>query len=172
MKKLTLALLGAAASLTVASPAVAETDASRFVGPRVGVVGGYDNFQDTDGMVYGVQAGWDLKVLKNVTVGPEVTFSDSTADTAGVNASRDVGINLRAGYVLSDNLLAFGKVGYANTRVEAGGLSANFEGVRFGGGLEYAFAKNMSASVEYARTEYEANVGGRDQVLVGLNYRF
>lgn len=166
MKTIVLATLAALASM--ATPALAQD----FTGARVGATVGYDNVQGVEDVAYNAVVGYDLAVAPKVTLGAEATLGDSTVSSAGVKASRDVAVSLRAGYALTPRILAFGKVGYATTRVEALGTSANFEGVRFGGGLEMAVAKNTYISAEYARTEYEAGIGGRDQALVGVGFRF
>jgi len=167
MKNLFFAAVVALAAM-VTTPAVAQD----FTGARVGATVGYDNYRDAEDVAYNAVVGYDLEVADSFTLGAEATLGDSTVSGDGINASRDVGVSLRAGYVLTPRVLAFGKVGYATTRVEGFGVPLNFEGVRFGGGLEYAVTKNAYVSAEYARTEYEANLGGRDQALLGVGFRF
>jgi outer membrane immunogenic protein len=165
-------LFGAVAALltVAAAPAMAQD----FTGPRIGVVGGYDNVQAREGFTYGVVAGVDAPVANGVIVGVEATFEDSTTNGAGVDASRELGVAARAGVVVLPKVLAFGKVGYTNARADFanGGASVTLEGLRYGGGLEYAVTKRTYATVEYRRSEYEDGVGGRDGVLVGLGIRF
>ncbi|MGC4251194.1 MAG: porin family protein [Sphingobium sp.] len=165
------AILAAIAAASVAVPAFAQ-DAAPFTGPRAGVILGYDNIQGSDGFTYGASTGYDIAVTPRITVGPEVSFSDSTTKDAGVHASRDLAASLRLGYVVNPKLLAFGKVGYANTRFEFAGAHQSLEGVRFGGGLEYAVTPRTYISAEYQRSEYEDNFGGRDAGLVGIGFRF
>lgn len=164
----TLVLAAVAALAAMAAPASAQD----FTGARVGATVGYDNVQGAEDVAYNAVVGYDLAVAPRATIGAEATLGDSTVSAYGIKASRDLGVSLRAGYVLTPRVLAFGKVGYANTRVEAFGTHVNFEGVRFGGGLEFAATRNTYISAEYARTEYEAGLGGRDQALVGVGFRF
>jgi outer membrane immunogenic protein len=164
----TIVLAAVAALAAMATPAAAQD----FTGARVGATVGYDNVQGVEDVAYNAVVGYDLAVAPRVTLGAEATLGDSEVSTAGVAASRDVGVSLRAGYVLTPRLLAFGKVGYATTRVETLVGNTNFEGVRFGGGLEMAVTKDLYVSAEYARTEYEAGIGGRDQALIGFGVRF
>jgi outer membrane immunogenic protein len=164
-------ILAAVAAAAVAAPAFAQ-DAAPFTGPRAGVTVGYDSLGDEEGVSYGVTAGYDLAVTPNLTFGPEVSLGDSTTDAAGVDVSRDLAASVRLGYVVNPRLLAFGKVGYADTRFEVAGTNVNFEGVRFGGGLEFAVTPNAYVSAEYQRTEYEDNFGGRDAGVVGIGFRF
>jgi len=165
------AILAAIAAATVSVPAFAQ-DAAPFTGPRAGVTAGFDKIQGGEGASYGVSAGYDLAVTPNITFGPEVSFSDSTADFGGIDASRDLAASVRLGYVLTPQLLAFGKVGYANSRIEIPGDHQTLEGVRYGGGLEYSVTPRTYVSAEYQRTEYEGHFGGRDAAVVGVGFRF
>jgi len=79
---------------------------------------------------------------------------------------------VRLGYVVTPQVLAFGKVGYANSRFEIPGDHQTLEGVRYGGGLEYSVTPRTYISAEYQRTEYENNFGGRDAGVVGVGFRF
>lgn len=171
------AILAASASV----PAMAQ-EAEPFTGPRIGVTGGYDKFQGQDGFSYGVTAGYDIAAASQIRAGVDVALSDSTtsgtvpgfdgaADTK-IDASRDLAASLRLGYVLTPQVMPFAKVGYANSRVETAFGNATFEGVRYGGGLEYAPTPKTFVSAEYQRTEYEANLGGRDAGVVTIGYRF
>lgn len=170
MKKIFTMVALAAASM-FAAPAALAAD---FTGPRVGVTVGYDDVADRDGVTYGIVAGVDAPVAKGVIVGAEATLEDSTVKGLGISASRELGLAVRAGVKLTDSVLAYGKVGYAKARFEAAGTNAgvSLEGVRYGGGIEYAVTKNLYANVEYRRSEYENGVGGRNGVLVGAVIRF
>ena len=165
------AIFAAIAAATVSVPAFAQ-DATPFTGPRAGVTMGYDKVHGGDGFSYGVSTGYDLAVTPRVTFGPEVSFSDSTAKFGGVDASRDLAASVRLGYVVTPQVLAFGKVGYANSRFETPGDHQTLEGVRYGGGLEYSVTPRTYISAEYQRTEYENNFGGRDAGVVGVGFRF
>jgi outer membrane immunogenic protein len=170
MKTVIFAAIAAAAA--VSAPAFAQ-DAAPFTGPRAGVTLGWDKTQGEDGFAYGVTAGYDLALTPRVTVGPEVSFGDSTVGDQGVEASREIAASLRAGYVVTPQVLAFGKVGYTNARIEFAGLGhSSLEGVRYGGGLEYAVTPTTYISAEYQRSEYEDDFGGRDAAIVGIGFRF
>jgi outer membrane immunogenic protein len=165
-------LLAAAAALAVAAPAFAQ-DAAPFTGARAGVTLGYDKTQGRDGFTYGGALGYDYALSPKVVVGAEATLEDSTTKFAGIHASRDLAVSARAGYVLTPQILGFAKVGYDTTRVEFDGVGhTNLEGVRFGGGLEYAVTPRTYVSAEYRRTEYEDGFGGRDAGIVGIGFRF
>jgi outer membrane immunogenic protein len=166
------AIFAAIAAACVSVPAFAQ-DAAPFTGPRAGITMGFDKIQGDDGFSYGGTAGYDLALTPRITVGPEVSFSDATTDSATTDVSRDLAASVRLGYVVTPKVLAFGKVGYANTRFEpvAGG-HYSLEAVRYGGGLEYSVTPRTYISAEYQRTEYESNFGGRDAGLVGVGFRF
>lgn len=168
-------IFAAAAAAAFSAPAFAQ-DAAPFTGPRAGVTVGYDSVEGfKDGVSYGLSAGYDVAVAPSITFGPEVSLGDSTADAdiVGLEVSRDLAASVRLGYILNPQVLVFGKVGYASTRFEGSNSNngASLEGVRFGGGLEYAFNGNAYISAEYQRTEYENN-GSRDAGVVGIGFRF
>ncbi|WBO22706.1 outer membrane protein [Sphingomonas abietis] len=161
----------AIAAAAIAAPAFAQ-DAAPFTGARLGVTLGYDKTHDQDGFTYGGAFGYDKAVAPRITLGAEATFEDSTTKGDGFNVSRDVAISARAGYVVLPRVLAFAKVGYDTTRFEYQGGHTNLEGVRYGGGLEYAVTPRTYVSAEYRRTEYEDDFGGRDAGIVGFGVRF
>lgn len=169
MKTVIFAAIAAAAA--VSAPAFAQ-DAAPFTGPRAGVTMAFDKAQGEEGYQYGVTAGYDLALAPRVTFGPEVSLTDSTVDGNGFEASRELAASVRLGYVVTPQILAFGKVGYTNGRIEAAGGHTSLEGVRYGGGLEYSVTPNTYISAEYQRTEYEADFGGRDAGVVGIGFRF
>jgi len=164
-------IFAAIAAAVVATPAVAQ-DAAPFTGPRAGVTMGYDKIGGEEGFAYGVTAGYDLALTPRVTGGIEVSLGDTTVDDFGLDVSRDLAASLRLGFVATPRVLAFGKVGYATTRFEVDSDGAGLEGVRFGGGLEFAATPSTYISAEYQRTEYEQNIGGRDAAMVGVGFRF
>ncbi len=169
MKTVIFAAVAAAAAFS--APAFAQ-DAAPFTGPRAGVTLGWDKMGGEDGFAYGVTAGYDLALAPRIVGGVEVSLGDSTVDDTGLDVSRDLAASLRAGYVLTPRVMAFGKVGYASTRFEVAGDGAALEGVRYGGGLEFAATPNSYISAEYQRTEYEQNIGGRDAAMIGVGFRF
>ncbi|WP_336957890.1 porin family protein [Sphingobium aquiterrae] len=165
------AIFAAIAAACVSVPAFAQDEAP-FTGPRAGVTVGYDKFQGEDGVSYGVTAGYDIALAPRVVGGVDVALGDSTVDGASTKVSRDLAASLRLGYVVTPRILAFGKVGYASSRFEVGGVGAALEGVRYGGGLEYGVTPHTYISAEYQRSEYEQNIGGRDAGVVTIGYRF
>lgn len=171
MRRIAFAALMALPLAVVASPAAAQT-AAPFTGARIGATLGYDHVNGKGGFTYGGAIGYDAALTPKITVGGEATLEDSTGKGDGIHASRDVAISGRVGYVLTPKILGFAKVGYDTTRFEIGGAHANFEGVRYGGGLEYAVTPRTYISAEYRRTDYESGIGDRNAAIAGFGVRF
>lgn len=153
------ALVALAATAFVATPAMA----SDFAGPRIEVTAGADDVTagvDPTDVTYGVGLGYDVQFGK-VVVGVDATL-DNVFDR------RDVAVGGRLGYVVNENVLAYGKVGYANWRQVAG---ADIEGLRPGGGLEVNVAGPVYGKVEYRYTDFEGGLG-KHGGLVGVGIRF
>lgn len=206
-------LIAALLATAVAAPAIAQ-DAGTFSGPRVEGIIGYDSFDITesdppadsagiddkiDGVVYGVQGGFDFD-LGNVVVGVEGEFADSSGeldddeDVFSVRAGRDLYLGGRVGFKATPRTLIYGKAGYINTAIEydeengtepAIELNDEVEGLRVGAGVEHQFAGNLYGKVEYRYSNYsklqnsedgtDAEVDidlDRHQVVAGVGVRF
>lgn len=152
-------LIALAATAAFATPAMAAD----FAGPRLEVTAGADdvtNGVDPTDVAYGAGLGYDLQFGK-VVLGVEATV-DNVFDR------RDLGVGGRLGFVVNDNVLAYGKLGYSNfkptTRLE-------LEGLRAGGGVEVNLAGPVYAKAEYRYTDFNTGVG-KHGGLVGLGLRF
>lgn len=157
MKNLLIA--SAIATATIATPAAAND----FAGPRIEVTAGADDVTggvDPTDVTYGVGVGADVQ-LGRVVAGVEASV-DNVFDR------RDIGVGARLGVVLNDNVLAYGKVGYANWRQVAG---VDTEGLRLGGGLEVNLAGPVYGKVEYRYTDFDGTAG-KHGGLVGFGLRF
>jgi outer membrane immunogenic protein len=206
-------LLFATALSVLAAPAFAQdaqTFSGFFVGAQTGWQGDRVNIpNDTtgqsvskDGWQYGAQAGYDFR-LDRVVLGVEAMISGSSGtgeaiDTAGnsykLNAGTTFGFSGRAGYLVSDPVLLYGRVGYTwasynyvfNNSIES---SYDQDGIVVGLGAEYQFSENISARLEWNYSDLgddtfqrppkppsvflpqELNFE-RSSVLFGINYRF
>jgi outer membrane immunogenic protein len=153
-------MFAAAALAAVSSPAMAK---DAFTGPRVEVTAGYNdvtNVPANRGFAYGVDAGYDVKLVGPVTAGLEVGL-DNVLDR------RDVNVGGRLGVALNDHTQAFADVGYDNFR----DLSAhNLEGVRFGAGLQVNVIGPVYTLVEYHRTDLGTTK--KNAVAAGVGVRF
>ena len=162
-------------ALAGATPALAQDAESTFTGFRVEGIVGWDNaklgggFKDS-GIAYGIGAGYDTNIGGGV-VGVEVEAADSTVKKFGVKAKRDLYVGIRGGAEVSTGLLLYGKLGYTNARLGAGGFNVNLDGVRVGAGLEYQVGSNMYVKGEYRYSNYELGIT-RHQAVLGVGVRF
>lgn len=196
MRKYLLTGLMAGIAVVAATPAAAQ-EAAPFSGPRVEGIVGYDTTdvedENSNGIAYGVGLGYDFQT-GGVVVGVEGEASDSTLDECVANvdlvgdelcvdAGRDLYVGGRVGAAVSRNVLVYGKAGYTNARVAldyedgTAGTALDFEdgenldGVRVGGGLEFALGPNAYAKTEYRYSNYEQGFD-RHQVVAGFGFRF
>ena len=191
MRKYLLVALLAGVSAT---PAFAQ-DAAPFTGPRVEAIVGYDSTDvdevGSEGAVYGGAIGYDFN-LGGAIAGIEAELSDSSVDECVSNvdvtgdelcaqAGRDIYVGGRVGAVLGSSTLLYAKAGYVNGRAnlqyDAPGTvddfddGANLDGVRRGGGAEFALGRNLFAKAEYRYSNYEQGVE-KHQVVGGVGFRF
>ncbi len=180
-------LLVAGSLVAFSAPAMAQ-DTGSFDGFRIQGVAGYDalkagssvdddanadNDQSIDGLVYGVQVGYDYD-LGNAVIGLEAELTDSTAKTEFVNgdfegfvlgqveAGRDLFLGARAGAKVGPDLLLYAKGGYTNAKLNIlandGTTEYNedfdLDGWRAGAGLEYAINPRTFMNVEYRYSNY------------------
>lgn len=173
MKKLILAGTALLTGTVMAMPASADV----FNGLYIGAQAGYDkNAVNVDGsgvhinnksdLAYGVMAGLDLKVSPNIVAGVEAdmslnsndfNFSDGTTIIDG-KAKRTFSLTGRLGYLMADRILFYGRAGYANQGFRfSDSLSTskhNFDGFKYGGGIELGLLANLAVRLEYTHTNY------------------
>jgi outer membrane immunogenic protein len=156
MKKLLVIAAVAMAALT--TPAMAQD----FAGPRIEVAVGADDVKngvDTTDLVYGAALGYDIQHGKFVF--------GVDASAANIFDDADLGVGARAGYVVSENVLAYTRVGYTN--LDLGRRSV--DGATIGGGFEVNVSDSLFVKAEYRYTDFDDNLG-RHGGLVGLGVRF
>ena len=169
----------AIAAIAAASITTAHAEESNFAGAKIGVVGGYDEYEMSiltesigkkSGFVYGVTAGYDIQ-SGNAIVGAEVEFSDPETkiglgdgddDNAPyIRADRQLYAGLRVGGEVLPSLLLYGKGGYVNSKFgivldSDDGAKVMFtdkmEGYRLGAGAEY-LRGNAFGRLEYRFTD-------------------
>lgn len=181
---------------TMATPALAQ-DNGNFSGLRVEGLVGYERTdvedEGTDGIAYGAGVGYDIQ-RGGTVFGVEAEAADSTVDQCvnGVDIAtdelcaqlgRDLYVGARAGAAINPNVLIYAKAGYTNNRVAldyedgTAGTTLDFErgenldGVRVGGGLEFALGPNSFAKTEYRYSNYEQGFN-KHQVVAGFGFRF
>ncbi len=171
----TLTLLSSLALYPVAG------SAEPFNGLYVGAEAGYDDSQidvdvdDVDldisegdkGLAYGAFAGINFKINRSFVIGAEADISLNDSDfefddditVFDVDAGRTLGLSGRAGFLLGENIMIYGKGGYVSSRFTISDGFAddkkNFNGWRFGGGIEVALLDPISFRLEYTYTDYE-----------------
>lgn len=153
-----------AAMLAASTPAMAADNAN-FVGVRAEVTAGLNDITaspDVNDVVYGGAVGIDVPVGDKFTVGVEGNTSNILED------ERQIGAAVRVGYAFSPNVLGFVKGGYNNYRDV---FSRELDGATVGGGLEFAFSKNVYTKVEYKYSDFDQGVGSHAG-LIGLGLRF
>lgn len=172
---------------------LAQTDGINATGATVGGTVGY-NYQFSNNVVIGIEndLSWtDLKGTANF-IPPFIT-----TDTARTSQSWLDTLRGRLGFAW-DRWLVYGTGGVAftdekflicNVTVGCAGRSKTVSGWTAGGGVEYAFASNLSAKLEYLHADFGTQSFARmrigngffaarnitltnDMVRVGVNYRF
>jgi len=115
--------------------------------------GGFIGFGGTNGSLYGsieAELGYD-----------GADWSVSAGGTSlDLEAQLTYGLGFRAGWVDKNNLLIYGRVGWIRTNVEAsvtglGSDDEDFDGFRFGGGVEGRVSDNIGVRGEYTYTIYD-----------------
>lgn len=193
-------------AISVSQTAFAQDTDDLFTGVSVGVEAGYNRISIDEpildggntvtldakksGIIYGGYAGYDLQMDKFV-VGVEAGFSPNgntiTSDIANggsaeLNPKWSANASARAGVVLADRALIYGRIGYNRTRYSVsrfanGNDSAiasankNADGLMFGGGAEFAFNENAAFRVEYRRNKLDGTLRS-NQILAGATLRF
>ncbi len=200
------------ASVAIATPALAQDEApsstqtqydsgstsngTSFRGVRLeGQIGG-DRFQSqgthTDQLGYGGAVGFDGQIGQHIVIGAEGTWwrgddSENCTSPAGgtlcTKSFEEYGAAVRAGYLLSPNLLVYGKGGFVNNeqRKEFSGANGteagayydhyNTDGYQVGGGVEYSFNKMFYVNAEYKHSQYNDHTS-RQRILAGIGIRF
>lgn len=192
MRKIIVAALLAG---SLATPAFAQ-DAAPFSGLHVEGIVGYDTTdvegEGSNGIVYGIGAGYDIQSGSMVfgidaeasksTVDECVASVDVTGDELCAELGRELSVGGRVGMVLGSNALLYARAGYTNARVNLAydhptnntldvTEGENLDGVRVGGGIELAVGTNAFVRAEYRYSNYEQGFD-RHQAVGGFGFRF
>lgn len=184
------------------------SNGTSFRGIRVeGQVGG-DRFQSQgkhdDKLGYGGLVGFDGTLGDRFVVGAEGTFWRARGENcvaAGLNGSgtlcqksfEEYGVAVRAGVLVTPQLLVYGKGGFVNNEqrksftgsaipaAAGGGNRAtgvggyydhfNTDGYQVGGGVEYSLTDNFYVNGEYKFSQYSDHTS-RQRALIGVGVRF
>jgi outer membrane immunogenic protein len=181
-------LAASTVALAFASPAFAQdaaaagaATAAAPAGFRVEALLGYDRSglegSHSNGVLYGVGAGFDFAVSDSVSLGVDAEASDSTAKKYGVKAGRDLYAGARVSFAVSPKANLYVKGGYTNARVSEGACcsinstGANLDGFRVGAGAQLLVSGKAYVGAEGRYSNYE---GGWDryQAVLTLGTRF
>ena len=193
-----------AVSVFVSAVCSTAAHAEVFNGVYAGGIVGYDKFSvevtsgtvtdsaSGDGVSGGALLGYNAKLGENFVAGIEaegvIGGGKITEGTVSVKSDYTLSISARAGFLVSSNVLLFGKLGYAYTGISTDdGIdseSDSGDGVASGGGVEAAFTDRISGRIVYTRTSYSVNDDAvafsgvddvninRDQVMAGVTFHF
>lgn len=173
MNRFTIAVIGAAASALVATPALAQ-DATEgpFTGARAGVTvgsGGEDIF-DYDGETVGLELGYDAE-LNGVVAGVALEYQTDLGDDF-LDVSQTA-LTARVGGKVGARALVYGLAGFSVVSSGSTPFSGdNEKGVIAGGGLEFLLGNSgTSLKIEQRYYNYADNIEAY-QTLAGVNFRF
>ena len=179
--------------------AFATPASAAITGGRVEAVLGWDHASvdfdefgadvglNSDGVAFGLGAGYDFGVGATTSIGVDIEATESTAeldltdgtDSVEISLGRDLYAGGRITFAVSPNANVYVKAGYTNARIKATltegtvvtSESANADGLRGGIGAQFAIGGNAYVGGEYRYSNYEADFS-RHQVLATLGFRF
>jgi len=182
-------MIVSAVALAAATPAAAQSNYDGFrAEARLGyetptVSGDGDIYKLGSAVSYGAEVGFDLAAGTNVTVGPYVSYEESSVEledessTASIKVGRNYQVGGRIGLGLG-GLLGYAKVGYSNIKLsfEDSGLeeSSTKGGIGGGIGVEGNVGKNAYWGVEGNYSDFGKFEGinlQRRQVAAKVGFR-
>jgi len=88
----------------------------------------------------------------NITLGNSYVYTD-------VQHKYDYGLSIRPGFLVSDNLLLYTRIGFVRSRFDdnATDTNVNLNGLRLGLGTEFALSNNLNARLDWVYTNYQSN---------------
>ncbi|WP_156679062.1 outer membrane protein [Sphingomonas profundi] len=205
MKKILLTAVTAALAATAAqaqtdsvgTAATSPTSGTSFRGFRAEGQVGLDRFQSqgqhNDKLGYGGAIGFDGQIGDRIVIGPEASYwranEWNSNQTAGVRGGlidhksfEEWGAAVRAGYLVTPQILVYGKAGYVSNEfrksfVPAAGTGetgyynhGRSDGYQVGGGVEYSLTDRFYVNGEYKYSNY-ANDTARQRALIGFGVR-
>ena len=154
-----------------AAPAPVFNWTGFYIGAHVGYGWGDSGVGDVDGFLGGLQLGYNWQFNRNWVFGIEVDISGTDINSVVGPSHIDYLGTARArlGYAW-DRTMLYGTGGLAYARGATAGVHDSDTGYALGAGLEWAFAPNWSAKVEYMY--YDVNALEVSTIKFGVNYRF
>ncbi len=182
-------------ALLLAAVATANSNPASARGFRLEAHGGWDRAASSgvksDGVLYGIGAGYDATLGNGVFAGVEANADFSTAKECGsgivtagdrlcVRAGRDLSLMARAGIELKPGSSLYALAGWTNARVRGEYKPAtgptvdeaqNLDGWRIGAGFQQELGAGLYAKLEYRYSNY-GDGDNRHQVLGGIGFAF
>ncbi|WP_339691775.1 porin family protein [uncultured Parasphingorhabdus sp.] len=186
----------------IAMPAAAETFDGPYVGAQAGwiknkigtletSIGNPQVDHSRDAATTGIFVGYNVRPTSSIVLSAEaavdfgidddVTGSQKDA-TAMINPEYGFDLGIRAGYLVTPNILVYGRGGYENIRASIDFRDINgsrhdkdnFDGWTVGGGIERAITDHISARVEYRYSDLGGSGSKFEQhkVLAGVAWHF
>lgn len=184
MKKIAIAATAALFAIPAAANAQAYVQAQTGL-DSVSVDGG-----SSEGLTYGVAAGYDIQARDALFFGIQASVSDSTTkdclrdvavadDKLCVRSGRDLAAVARIGTNVGETTKLYLLGGYTNARVRVtyndgtnkDSAGTNLDGYRIGAGFEHDFGGNLFGKVEYNYSNYEHGFS-RHYALAGFGVKF
>ncbi|HEX8645016.1 MAG TPA: outer membrane beta-barrel protein [Allosphingosinicella sp.] len=196
MKKILFGAVSAAALSAFAAPAYAQP-----AGIRVEAIAGFDsirasrnripnlpdNTTGSQGVVFGVAAGFDIPLGTSAGFGIDVEATESNNDlsvvagttTTEIRIGRDLYAGGRITVLASDSGNLYFKGGYTNLRINERATTGavvvtdngSVDGLRGGVGAQLNIGANAFFSAEYRYSNYEGDFT-RHQGVAGIGFRF
>jgi outer membrane immunogenic protein len=187
-------MIASAIALAAATPAAAQTTDSNnsYDGlraeARLGwetptVSGDGDIYKLGSAVSYGAEVGFDIAAGPSVTVGPFVSFEESSVELeeegspASIKVGRNYQVGGRVGFGLG-GVLGYAKLGYSNIKLSLDGTTADYSdtkgGIGGGLGVEGNFGKSTYWGIEGNYSDFGKFEGvnlQRRQVAVKLGVR-
>ncbi|HEX9931226.1 MAG TPA: porin family protein [Allosphingosinicella sp.] len=148
---------------------------------------GFNEDLGGDGIVAGLGVGYDFPVGATTSFGVDLEASMTPSGqefeegglTADIDFDRDLYAGARVTTALSDSMNLFFRAGYTNQRItitvadqfDIFSESGSIEGIRGGGGLQFALGTSAYVGAEYRYSNYEADVS-RHQAVGSVGFRF
>jgi outer membrane immunogenic protein len=182
-------------AMLLAIAAAGTTSSACAKGFRLEAHGGWDRAQSdgvkSDGVLYGIGAGYDVDLGKGLFAGIEANADFSTAkecangiiaagDRLCVRAGRDLSLIARAGVEVQPGSSLYALAGWTNARVRGEYKPAtgpvvneaqNLDGWRVGAGFQQQLGKGLYAKLEYRYSDYQDG-DNRHQVVAGFGITF
>jgi outer membrane immunogenic protein len=205
MRKVSLVAAVALAAITQGASAqdvaATSTNPTSFRGFRLEGNFGGDRFKSQgdhrDKFGYGGTVGFDGMIGDKIVVGPEASYwrankwnENCTPGVIGGSVCHksfeEYGAAIRAGYLVTPDLLVFGKGGYVSNeqrkRFDAPPGQTSYynhgrtDGYQLGGGVEYSLSKLSLPAPVYVNAQYVysnyADHTSRQRVMGGIGIRF